>query len=84
VKTASHGTSDAKSKDKLKSYRFKAAKERLPAGLPGWFTAKDTNGDGQVSMSEYSKSWTESQAAEFKRYDKDNDGVITAEEAMKK
>jgi Ca2+-binding EF-hand superfamily protein len=52
--------------------------------LPGWFTAKDTNGDGQVEMSEYSHSWTESQAAEFKRYDKDNDGIITAEEAAKK
>jgi hypothetical protein len=85
VKTSAHNPSDQKTaKDKLKSYRFKTAKERLPAGLPSWFTAKDANGDGQVSMSEYSKSWTESQAAEFKRYDKDNDGIITAEEAGKK
>jgi hypothetical protein len=85
VKTSSHGSTGAKSaKDSAKSYRFKTAKERLPAGLPAWFTAKDTNGDGQVEMSEYSHSWTESQAADFKRYDKDNDGIITAEEAMKK
>ena len=85
VKASSHGTTGAKSaKDSAKSYRFKTAKERLPAGLPGWFTSKDANGDGQVSMSEYSKSWTESQAAEFKRYDLDNDGIITAEEALKK
>jgi Ca2+-binding EF-hand superfamily protein len=85
VKATSHSASESKpAKDKQKSYRFKTAKERLPAGLPGWFTSKDANGDGQVSMSEYSKSWTESQAAEFKRYDKDNDGIITAEEAAKK
>lgn len=85
VKATSHSASDSKSaKDKQKSYRFKTAKERLPAGLPGWFTSKDANGDGQVSMREYSKSWTESQAAEFKRYDKDNDGIITAEEAAMK
>jgi EF hand len=85
VKASSHGTTGAKSaKESAKSYRFKTAKERLPAGLPGWFTSKDANGDGQVSMSEYSKSWTESQAAEFKRLDLDNDGIITAEEALKK
>jgi EF hand len=85
TKTSSRGPNDPKStNDKLKSYRFKSAKERLPAGLPGWFTSKDANGDGQVEMSEYSKSWTESTAAEFKRYDRDNDGVITAEEALKK
>jgi hypothetical protein len=85
VKPSSPGPSSTKSaKDKSKTYRFKTAKERLPAGLPSWFTSKDTNGDGQVSMSEYSKSWTESQAAEFKRCDRDNDGIITAEEAAKK
>jgi hypothetical protein len=85
VNASSHSSSDSKrAKDRQKSYRFKTAKERLPAGLPSWFIAKDANGDGQVSMSEYSKSWTESQAAEFKRYDKNNDGIITAEEAMKK
>ena len=36
--------------DKRKSYRFKSTKERLPS----WqFASRDTNGDGQVSMSEY-------------------------------
>jgi EF hand domain-containing protein len=85
VKTSTHSATDSKSAaGKSKSYRFKTAKERLPAGLPGWFTSKDANGDGQVEMSEYSHSWTESTAAEFKRYDLDNDGIITAEEALKK
>jgi Ca2+-binding EF-hand superfamily protein len=61
-----------------KSYRFKTTKERLKT----WrFASKDTNGDGQVSMSEYSRSWSDRTAAEFGRYDKDNDGMFTAAEA---
>ncbi len=32
-------------------------------------------------MSEYSSSWTDRTASEFQRYDKDNDGMITVEEA---
>jgi Ca2+-binding EF-hand superfamily protein len=60
-----------------KSYRFKTAKERLQS----WrFASKDANGDGQVSMSEYARSWTDRMAAEFERYDQDNDGMITAAE----
>jgi Ca2+-binding EF-hand superfamily protein len=64
-----------------KSYRFRSAKEQLPEGLPEWFARKDTNGDGQVAMSEYSRFWTNRTAAEFQRYDRDNDGVISPEEA---
>ena len=60
-----------------KSYRFKSTKERLK---PWRFASKDTNGDGQVSMSEYARSWTDRTAAEFQGYDKDNDGLITAAE----
>ncbi len=61
-----------------KSYRFKTNKERLPT----WrFASKDTNGDGQVSMSEYSNTWNDRTAAEFQRYDRNNDGMITTEEA---
>lgn len=63
---------------KRKSYRFKSTKDRLN----NWrFSSRDVNGDGQVSMSEYSSAWTDRTAAEFKRYDKDNDGMITAAEA---
>jgi Ca2+-binding EF-hand superfamily protein len=61
-----------------KSYRFKSTKERINS----WkFSSKDANGDGQVSMSEYSSSWSDRTASEFQRYDKDNDGMITVEEA---
>jgi hypothetical protein len=60
-----------------KSYRFRSAKDRQAS----WrFKDRDANGDGQVSMSEYSRSWTDRTAAEFKRYDRDNDGMITTDE----
>lgn len=63
-----------------KSYRFKSAVERLPGGLPGWFSSRDTNQDGQVAMSEYSHSWTDRTAEEFCRLDLNNDGFITPSE----
>ncbi len=65
-------------KSTRKSYRFKSTKERLSS----WrFASKDANGDGQVSMSEYARAWTDRVAAEFQRYDQDNDGMVTAAEA---
>jgi Ca2+-binding EF-hand superfamily protein len=70
--------------DKRHSYRFSTAADKLPSGLPSWFKSKDTNGDGQIEMSEYSRSWSNSTAAEFQRYDLDGDGVITAKEAATK
>jgi hypothetical protein len=61
-----------------RSYRFKSVKERLKS----WrFASRDANGDGQVAMNEYSRSWSDRTAAEFQRYDRDNDGMITPDEA---
>lgn len=63
---------------KRKSYRFKSTKDRSN----NWrFSSRDANGDGQVSMSEFSRTWNERTASEFLRYDKDGDGMITAAEA---
>ena len=73
-----------KDADKRHSYRFSKASDKLPTGLPSWFTSRDTNHDGQVSMSEYSRSITESTVAEFRRYDTNDDGMITAKEAARK
>ena len=70
--------------DKRHSYRFTRAGERLPSGLPGWFKDKDTNGDGQIEMNEYARTWTNSTAADFQRYDLNGDGIITAKEAASK
>jgi EF hand len=72
-----------KDADKRHSYRFSKATDKLPTGLPPWFTSRDTNKDGQVSLSEYSRSVSESVVAEFRRYDTNDDGLITAKEAAK-
>ena len=65
-----------------KSYRFLTASERLPEGLPGWFTERDANNDGQVSMAEYSSYWSDSKAREYLRYDLNDDGIITPDECL--
>ncbi len=63
--------------------RFRTPAERLPAGLPSWFTEKDANEDGQVMMSEFAASWSDAKAAEFSRSDLNGDGIITAKECLK-
>jgi len=67
-----------------RTYRFTPASEKLPTGLPSWFKSQDKNGDGQVAMSEYSRTWSKSTVAKFRGYDLDDDGVITAKEAGEK
>ena len=76
-------TADAE-KTPRRSYRFKPALDRLPTGLPSWFKSRDKNGDGQVAMSEYSRSWSSRLVAEFRRYDANDDGMITAREVAKR
>jgi Ca2+-binding EF-hand superfamily protein len=65
-----------------KSYRFLTAAERLPKGLPEWFTSNDANGDGQISMAEFTTNWNDAKVEEFMRYDLNGDGIITASECQ--
>lgn len=74
----------ADAKDTRRTYRFTPARERLPSELPSWFKSQDKNGDGQVAMSEYSRSWTKSTVAKFQGYDTNSDGVVTAKEVKEK
>lgn len=66
-----------------KPYRFLTPAERLPAGLPDWFARKDANGDGQVTLAEFSDSLSDEVVAEFSKYDLNNDGAITPQECLK-
>lgn len=65
-----------------KSYRFTTTAERLPKGLPSWFTRSDADGDGQVMMHEYASVWSSSKVSEFTKYDLNRDGVVTPEECL--
>jgi len=61
--------------------------EEQNAGQPSspsanWFTERDSDHDGQVSMSEYASEWTDARLAEFNRYDRNLDGIITADESV--
>ena len=62
--------------------RVSSDTERLPKGLPDWFTRNDKNADGQISMSEFSVSWSSEKIAEFKKYDANADGIITPAECL--
>jgi hypothetical protein len=82
--TAGGPTTAGKESDKRRSYRFSRATDKLPTGLPSWFGSRDSNHDGQVSMSEYSRTWSTSAVSDFRRYDLNDDGIVTAKEAAAK
>jgi EF hand len=79
--TAGKISGKEKEAEKRRSYRFTPATERLTANLPSWFKSRDRNKDGQVSMSEYSRSWTDRLARQYRELDLNDDGVITSKEA---
>jgi len=76
-------SSAARDSSQRKSFRFLSAKERLPSGLPDWFARKDADGDGQVTMAEYSSLWSDATAKDFAKYDLNGDGVVTPAECLK-
>jgi hypothetical protein len=65
-----------------RSYRVDRQREN-PEGLPGYFTDRDTNGDGQISMAEFAIDWSDEVVAQFFSSDFNRDGVITADEALR-
>ena len=62
--------------------RFLRPHERLPKGLPEWFVRKDADGDGQISMAEFSTSWTAGKRQEFNAADINRDGFIVPQESL--
>ena len=67
-------------KERAPTKQFFVPTEQLPKGLAEWFTEKDRDGDGQVTMAEFADKWTQYETAEFARYDINGDGVITPDE----
>lgn len=68
--------------DARRSQRLWTATDKLPEGLPGWFSDKDQNRDGQVAMHEYSRRWDARTVRKFADLDKNDDGLITPDEAL--
>lgn len=64
-----------------KSYRIED-ESKLPEGLPGFFTDKDSNKDGQLEMAEFASTWDDDTVNEFFKSDLNRDGIITAKEAI--
>lgn len=55
----------------------------LPAGLGPWFIEHDADGDGQLTLAEYSPKLLRSELDDFARLDSNRDGVLTAKEYLR-
>lgn len=55
----------------------------LPAGVPPWFAERDADGDGQLSLAEFSPKLPKTEVDEFNRYDLNRDGVLTPQEYLR-
>ncbi len=53
---------------------------KLPKELPAWFEQMDTDGDGQIGLYEWRAAGRS--VDEFQRYDRNDDGFVTAEEVL--
>lgn len=65
-----------------KSYR-RMGGSGLPEGVPGFFTEKDEDKDGQVTMEEFTEKWDDTLLAEFFKSDLNRDGIITVDESIR-
>ena len=78
-RSSSSGSSDSRG-----SYRLPTLDERLAdLKLPKWFAQNDTNTDGQVVMSEFSRFWNDATVRDFAQFDLSGDGIITPQECAR-
>lgn len=76
---ATTATESTAARDPRRDLKYFAA---LPAGVPSWFVERDGDGDGQLSLAEFSPKLLKSEIAEFNRHDSNQDGIVTAKELL--
>ncbi|MEM9826352.1 MAG: proprotein convertase P-domain-containing protein [Planctomycetota bacterium] len=72
-------------RDELASYLFakmEAAANEDEASIPTWFFERDSDGDQQIVMGEFSDDWDAETLEEFERFDANGDGIITRDEVL--
>jgi hypothetical protein len=62
--------------------KFHVSPSRLPPGLPEWFSARDVDGDGQLDFAEFAPQGGQWAMEQFRRYDVNEDGLITPQEVL--
>lgn len=87
LSTTAAPSSDADSTDKQQRKNPDApfhvpAKERLNS-LPKWFSQRDENGDGQLSLAEFSPNRSRESVKAFQKLDTNRDGLVTQQESVK-
>jgi Ca2+-binding EF-hand superfamily protein len=65
-----------------KSYRSTVSAVEKVSGLPDFFARCDVDGDGQVTMNEFSSSWNQETLDEFLKWDLNRDGIILPRECV--
>ncbi len=80
AETTDEATSDSQKRPGDRKYFVSPS--RLPPGLPDWFLKRDADGDGQLTLAEYSESGSASADKEFAGYDRNRDGLITPREVV--
>jgi len=68
---------DSPGLDRRRNLKFFA---RLPGSTPAWFVERDADGDGQLTLAEFSPKLRSTEVAQFKVYDVNGDGLLTAAE----
>jgi Ca2+-binding EF-hand superfamily protein len=81
---ASPPPAPARQVNRRKDLKFFVPASRLPSNLPGWFHTQDRDGDGQITLAEYTPTVTNATLAEFRRFDRNGDGLITADECARR
>ena len=65
-----------------RSYSYATPHDRLPRGIEQWFIDADADRDGQVAMSEFATSFDSAIIENFRKFDRNGDGLITPAECL--